>query len=108
MYALLLALSVALPGQQNLDKHIYPLAKAIPCPPVTIDASDLPEGKPWLEGAKQLTESYFPIVTSWLSTQDYKPPKEIRLVVKKELRVPAHASGGTITISGRWITDHPD
>src|SRR5687768_10049513 len=107
MHAVLLALSLLFP-QQDLAKRVYPLAKPIPCPPVTIDTTDFPEAKPWAEQAKKLVEQYFPIVTSWLSTQDYKPHKEIRLVFKKELRVPAHASGGTITISGKWIKDRPD
>ena len=107
MHAILLALSLLFP-QQDLAKHVYPLAKSLPCPPVSIDTTDFPEGKAWAEQAKKLVEQYFPIVTSWLSTHDYKPPKEIKLVFKKEQRAPAFASGGTITINGKWITDHPD
>jgi len=29
-------------------------------------------------------------------------------VIKKEISAPAWANGGTITISGKWITQHPD
>ncbi len=94
--------------QVDLAKHIYPLAKAIPCPPVVVDASDYPAGEAWGNAAKGLVQNYFSTVTTWLGTEDYKAPKEIRLVIKKEINVPAYASGGTITINGKWITDHPD
>lgn len=92
----------------ELARHIYPLAKPLACPPVVVDATDFPEGKAWGEAAKGLVETWFPIVTSMLSTQDYRVPAEIKLVIKKEANAPAFASGSTITINGKWITEHPD
>lgn len=94
--------------QADLSKHIYPLSKPIPAPKIIVDSSDFPEGDAWMQKAKVLVEQYFPIVTSWLATEDFKPPKELRLVVKKEISAPAWATGDEITVSGKWITQHPE
>lgn len=92
----------------GLDKFVYPMGKALACPPVVVDASDFPEGQAWGDAAKVQVEAWFPIVTAMLSTQDYRVPAEIRLVIKKEISAPAFASGNTITINGKWITQRPD
>lgn len=92
----------------SLERFIYPLSKSIPCPPVVLDVSDFPDAKQWGEKAKSLVEKWFPIVTSLLATENYNAPKEIKIEIKKNLNVPAYASGGTITINGKWITSRPD
>lgn len=92
----------------GLARHIYPMAKPLVCPRVVVDVSEFPEGKAWGEAAKGLVESWFPIVTSMLSTHEYSVPEEIRLVIRKEISAPAFASGSTITINGKWITQRPD
>lgn len=101
--ALILALALA----QDLNRHIYPLSKPMSTPPVVVDATDFPDGQKWGDAAKGLVETWYPTVTSWLATEDFKAPSEIRLVIKKEISAPAYASGGTITINGKWITQHP-
>lgn len=77
-------------------------------PKVVVDVSDLPEAKEWGERAADLARTWYPALTSLLATETWKAPKEIRLVIKKEISAPAWASGGEITINGKWITDHPD
>lgn len=78
------------------------------CPPVELDASDVPELQAWGEKAKGLVEVWFPEITSLLATDTYRKPKQVKLVIKKTLNVPAYAAGGTITLNGDWITKHPD
>lgn len=104
----------------DLDRHIYPLAPPLPCPPVVVDVSDSPESKLWADRAKALVEAWFGKVTELLATsakdpvtgkesgKAFVPPKEIRLVFKKKIDVPAYASGGSITINGSWIAQRPD
>jgi hypothetical protein len=98
---------VARPAEPDLLRYVYPLAPALPCPPVVIDVEDSPASAAWAEQAKVLVEQWFPHVTSMLATENYTPPKEIRLVFRSKLNVPAHASGGTITINGDWIARNP-
>lgn len=105
---LIAAFAMAPAKNDDLARHVYPLAKRLDCPPVVIDVSDFPESQAWGDAAKALVESWFPTVCSLLATEEYKPPKEIKLVIKKSINSPAYASGGTITINGKWITDHPD
>jgi hypothetical protein len=102
------SLSLAAAAQQDLSRHIYPLAPRSDAPPVVIDVTDSPESKQWAEAAKKLVEDWYPVVLALLSTQDYKKPNEIKLIFKKEIEVPAYASGDGITINAKWIAEHPD
>jgi hypothetical protein len=99
-------------GVQNqvvdLDKFVYPLARPLPSPMVTVDTTDAPETAAWAAAAKRVVQDWYPNLTSWLSTQNYKSPREIRLIFKKTLEVPAYTSGSSITINGKWVTDHPN
>lgn len=94
--------------QADLDKFVYPLSKPISAPRIVVDSTDFPEGDAWMQRAKKLAEQYFPIVTSWLATEDFKPRSELKLIVKKEISAPAWATGDAITVSGKWITQHPE
>ncbi|NUL81336.1 MAG: hypothetical protein HUU60_01275 [Armatimonadetes bacterium] len=117
---ILASLLCLLVGLSSDSKNMYPLAKAIACPPVAVDVSDAPEAKEWGETAKALVEAWHPKVTELLATdgrdpvtggsrgEAYKPPAQIKLVFKKTLNVPAHASGDTITISADWIARNPN
>jgi hypothetical protein len=100
-----LALPQAAP---DLGRFVLPHSKPLACPTVTVDASDLPEQQAWGDAAKALVETWFPQITALLCTDDYAVPAEIRLVIKKEANFPAFTSGATITINGKWITEHPD
>ncbi len=91
-----------------LAKYVYPLAKPLATPPVEIDVTDFPESKAWAEKAKGLVETWYPYITSLLSTQKWKAPKKITLIIKKDLEVPAYEENARITINGKWITGHPD
>lgn len=106
--ALLAACLVSPQPSNGLDRHIYPLAEPKTCPPVVVDVSEFPEGEAWGNAAKGLVETWFGTLTTLLATEDYEVPDEIRLVIKKEISAPAWASGSEITISGKWITEHPD
>jgi hypothetical protein len=92
----------------DLSRHVYPLSAAIASPRISVDATDYPEGAAWGEEARKLAERWFPTLTTLLSTAEYKPPAEIKLIIKKEIGPPAFASGGSITINGKWITAHPE
>ncbi|MEQ1936073.1 MAG: basic secretory protein-like protein, partial [Fimbriimonadaceae bacterium] len=104
---MVIAVSLAL-IQAQLSNHIYPLSKPIACPTVVTDSTDYPEGDAWLKAAKGLVEDYFPIVSTWLATEDFKPPKTITLIVKKGIGPPAYATGDTITVKAEWISQHPE
>jgi hypothetical protein len=109
-------------GQQSkdLDRYVYPRTPEMTCPPVEIDVSDFPESRAWGERAKALVENWYGSLTALLATDGrdpitheltgkaFKPYSKIRLVIKKEISAPAWAAGGEITISGKWITEHPD
>jgi hypothetical protein len=96
------------PDVNPLSKYAYPLAPAIASPKVTIDYSDFPQGEAWAKQAQIVVEQWFPAVWQMLGTQGLKPPEEVRLVFVKEQAAPAQAGGGQISVSGPWITAHPD
>ena len=93
------------------SRHIYPLVAppaGASVPRITVDVSDAPDAAAWADTARSLGRQWFPLLCQLLATERYTWPREIRLVFKKELRVPAYASGSEITISARWIREHPE
>jgi hypothetical protein len=95
-------------GQDSLAKYVYPMAPRHEAPKIVIDVTDSPDSKVWAEAARSLVKEWYPIAIAMLSTQDFKRPQKITLVFKKDLNVPAYASGDAITINGKWISEHPD
>jgi len=102
------ALALTLAQSPDLSKFVYPFARAIPAPTITVDTTDAPEAKEWAVAAQKLATEWFPVITSLLATEKYKPSREIRLVFKKDLNVPAYASGNEITISAKWVRERPN
>jgi hypothetical protein len=96
------------PDANPFSHYVYPLSPAIPAPNITIDITDFPEGKAWAEEAKLVVEQWFPAVWQMLSTDGLTPPKDIKLVFVKKQDAPAQAGGGQISVSGEWITQHPE
>lgn len=95
-------------NQDPLARYLYPMARPLSSPPVRIDVSDAPQTQAWAEHAQQLVTDWFPLICRFLATQDFRPPRTVTLVFKKDLEVPAYTAGSTITINGKWVTDHPD
>ncbi len=95
-------------AREPYQHNLYALSKPLHAPKVLIDVSDAPETCGWAAQAQKLVGWWFPIVSQFLATENYTPPKTIMLVFKKKLEVPAYADGQTITIDAKWITAHPD
>lgn len=91
----------------DFAKELYPLAPAQATPEITIDTTDLPSIEPWARQAQRMGTEWYPILVRLLATQDFKSPKSIKFVFKKDLNVPAYAADGTITINGKWVTENP-
>lgn len=96
------------PDAADLARHVYPLAKPLDAPKVVLDASAMPESRAWGEIAKQIVVDWYPTVTSLLATEKLDAPKQIRVVILKEMNVPASTSGAVISVNGKWIAEHPD
>ena len=86
------------------------LALAREAPPVfvTIDTSETPELKEWAEKAKKLVEEWHPKIAERLASEGYTPPAEVTIVFKKNMRGVAGTTGNKISVSAKWVTDHPD
>lgn len=110
---LLVSVSISTAEESSLQRHLYPLApiKAGDPPTFVIDTTDVADSADsvrWAEESRTLCEQWYPIVYRFLATEDWTPPKEIKLIFKKELKVPAYAQGSSITISADWANKHPD
>jgi hypothetical protein len=79
-----------------------------PAVKVTVDVSEVPEVADWAAKAKDLVEAWHPKVAELLTSDGFKPPKEVKLLFKKDMKGVAFASGTRITISADWIKKHPD
>lgn len=96
------------PTQNFYDHNLYPLSKPRRSPRVRIDIADAPETRVWAVHAQKLVVEWFPLITRFLATRDFKPPRAITLVFKRAIDPPAYANGDSITIKVPWITAHPD
>lgn len=113
--ALLICVGAWYPAQADeaLAKLRYPLSKSdgIRIPTFVLDLSEVPDNdsaKAWAEEAKRLCEDWFPVICRFLATEKWIPPETVRLAVKRDLDAPGVTSGGTIQVSLKWITQHPD
>ena len=89
-------------------RNLYPLARPLRTPKITIDVSDAPEVRPWAEHAQRLATAWYPHLTQIMGTENLKPPRTIKLIFKRGIGPPAYMSNGNITIKVEWITEHPD
>jgi hypothetical protein len=92
----------------TLTRFLDPLNRPKDGPEVAIDVTAAPDVKPWAEKAAALVKEWFPHVCQLLATENYTPPKEIRLIFKPDISAPAYASGNAITVNATWIRQHPD
>lgn len=84
------------------------MARPVKAPEFVIDTSASTESRVWAEAARELAQRWFPLITPLLATDGWSPPKRIRFLFKPDIDAPAYASGSDITISSRWIREHPD
>lgn len=92
----------------DLNRHIYPLSPAQAAPKVVIDTTAYPSAAAWAKDAEVVFNKWWPIVTTLLATEEFKSPREVRLVFRPNQQAPAWANGSEISVSGDWITAHPD
>ena len=50
----------------------------------------------------------YPKLVKRFETEKHPAPRSIRIVMKRDMRVPAYCSGTEISISVEWLTKHPD
>jgi hypothetical protein len=71
----------------------------------TKEAEDL---KSWGEKVQKLVEEWHPKISKLLASDGFKPPTEIKLVFKKDMKNPGATAGSTVFISTEWVTKHPE
>lgn len=61
--------------------------------------------------AGQLTAHFFecyPKLLERLENPDKRAPRQVRVIFEERMRVPAYARGDEVTVSARWLREHPD
>jgi hypothetical protein len=121
--ALCIAAPPSRPDAPASSRWAYPFAHdghAPACPPVEIDCLKFREGVEWGVLAKSLVETWYPRLCELLATEgldpiDGKPhgkaftsPRSLRIVIERELKVPAYTTGSEIHVNGSWIAKHPE
>jgi hypothetical protein len=89
------------------DKGSGKAKKPIPVN-VIVDLSDAPEAAAWVYRAKPLVEKWHPIIAEMLKSDGFVPASEVKLLPKKDMKIPAATSGNVISISVDHISQHPD
>jgi hypothetical protein len=81
---------------------------ATPKVKVVFEGEPAAEIRSWADEAAHLVLEWWPQVARLLSTEDFRPPGQLTLTFKKELKGPAHRTTDGIFIGVPWITAHPD
>jgi hypothetical protein len=103
---ILLAAVVALAAARNCPaQDAKPKEEAVA---VTVDTAAAPDLADWGDRAKKLVIEWHPRIARLLPSDGFTPRRDVRLVFKKDIKVPAYATGGTIVISADWVRKHPD
>jgi Peptidase of plants and bacteria len=82
--------------------------EAVPGVSITADASEVPGLASWAEAAQKRCELWHPLITRILGYEGEHKHREIKIVVKKEMKGIAATSGGTINVSASYVERHPN
>ena len=74
----------------------------------TLDVTDAPEMQAWGDKVVRVCERQYPMLCDDLASTGYRPPTEIRLVMKADYKGVAAAGGGRITGSVKYFKDRPN
>ncbi|MBI1373538.1 MAG: hypothetical protein GC159_12485 [Phycisphaera sp.] len=87
-------------------------APAPTAPPVTmriaLDTSGAPEMAGWARLAARITEDAYPVIVRELGVDGYRAPDSVQMVVVRNDKDVAWASGPKITVASKWFTDRPE
>ncbi len=75
---------------------------------ITVDASDAPEMKEWVEKTARICEHAYPMINEELKSDGFKPPHQVKMTLKKSYRGVAATSGDRITGSVSYFQRHRD
>lgn len=75
---------------------------------ITVDASEVPELAEWAEAAKRRCELWHPLIARALGYDGEHTHKDVKIVLRKDMRGIAATGGGTIHVAARYVKRHPD
>ena len=85
-------------------------APALPnTPQITIDYSEMPELKDWVEGKLRPTlEKWYPLIVEMLPSDGYTAPRRLSVTLKKDARGVAYTAGTRVVCAGDWYKKNLD
>lgn len=76
---------------------------------ITIDYSETPELKDWVENRLRPTlEKWYPIIVQMLPSEGYKAPTRFSVTFKKEMNGVAYTAGTRVVCAGPWFKQNLD
>jgi hypothetical protein len=73
-----------------------------------LDVTDAPEMKAWGEKVVRVCEREYPDICTFLASDGYTPPTQLRMTLKNDYAGVAAAGGGRITGSVKYFKSRPD
>jgi hypothetical protein len=75
---------------------------------IALDVTDAPEMKEWGEKVVRVCERQYPMICDFLASDGFRPPTQLRMVLRKDYKGVAAAAGGRITGSVSYFKNRPD
>jgi hypothetical protein len=73
----------------------------------TVDTTDAPEMKDWIEKVARVCERQYQMIGEELKSDGFKPPKRVTMALKKDYKGVGFTSADNITGSVRYFQAHP-
>jgi hypothetical protein len=74
----------------------------------TVNVTDAPEMKDWIEKVARVCERQYQMICEELKSEGFRPRQRVTLTLKKDYKGVASTSGGDITGAVRYFMAHPD
>ncbi len=106
---ILCLLVVSSPSRVRADREpVVPPATAPSKVAVSIDTTQAPELNDWAIKAKAYAETWYPVIAARLASDGFTPPDHLTLLFTPDYKGVAMTRGTVVTISQKYVTDHPD
>lgn len=90
------------PAAQPADKP------ADPALVIVVDADEAPDLKEWGDKAAEICKAQWPMLLRELKGEGFTAPAQVKIVFRKEMKVPAATGGAVISVNAAYVKDHKD
>lgn len=75
---------------------------------IKVDASETPDLARWCDDAAAILKEWHPKIAALLATEGFTAPREIKIMMRKDMKGVAATGGTTIYVAANYVRQNPD